>query len=95
MIERDGERYRLVGPVTFGNVSDVLDDGERQFTGPRAVVDFAGVTDADSSALSLMLEWQRRANRRGAKIAFVNLGEGIESLMALYGVADLIPQSTD
>jgi phospholipid transport system transporter-binding protein len=93
MIEKDGERYLLKGPVTLVNAGELLAEGERLFSGQRMIVDFAGVTDADSSALSLMLEWGRRAKRRGAQMSFANLGDGIESLAALYGLSDLIPRA--
>ena len=54
-------------------------------------VDFSAVTDIDTAALSLVMEWQRRALASNCKISFANLPENLNSLAALYGVADFIP----
>lgn len=56
-------------------------------------VDFLAVTDVDTAALSLVMEWQRRALASNCKISFANLPENLNSLAALYGVADFIPSS--
>jgi phospholipid transport system transporter-binding protein len=53
-------------------------------------VDFAKVAEVDTSAVSLMLEWQRRAQAENKQISFVNLPKSLTSLTALYGVADLV-----
>ena len=55
------------------------------------VVDLAAVTEVDSSALSLLFEWQRAArSAQQLQISFRNLPESLKSLAALYGVAELI-----
>ena len=55
------------------------------------LVDLAGVTEVDSSAVSLLLEWRRQV--KGAALRFANLPPALKSLADLYGVAfDLIPQ---
>ena len=54
-------------------------------------VDFSAVTDVDTAALSLVMEWQRRALASNCKISFANLPENLNSLATLYGVADFIP----
>ncbi|MEX0959693.1 MAG: STAS domain-containing protein [Burkholderiales bacterium] len=95
MIEKDGERYRLKGPVTLLNAGELLTEGERLFTGQQIVLDLGGITDADSSALSLMLEWGRRVKSRGAELTYANLGEDLESLAGLYGISDLIPRAAN
>ena len=91
MIEREGNRYLVKGAVTLGNVLEVLELGERLFKEKAVVVDFSGATEVDSSALSLMLEWTRRAKARGARIEFANFGESLSSLTSLYGVEALVP----
>ncbi len=95
MIEQDGKRFYPGGPVTLDNVLEFLAEGERLFKQPQVLVDFSRVTEADSSALSLMLEWTRRARARGDSIAFANLGEAISSLIDLYGIAELIPLAAE
>lgn len=95
MIERDGDRFLIKGVVTLNNVLDVLEAGTRLFKDQATIVDFSGATDVDSSALSLMLEWTRRARRRGARISFTNLGESMSSLTQLYGIDTLLPVAAE
>ncbi len=56
-------------------------------------IDFANVSEVDTAAISLMMEWQRRALANGRKISFVNLPDSLISLAALYGVSEFIPIS--
>lgn len=95
MIERDGDRFLVKGAVTLDNVLDLLEAGTRLFKDQATIVDFSHATDVDSSALSLMLEWTRRAHRRGAGIRFTNLGESISSLTQLYGIETLLPLTAE
>jgi len=91
MISKQGERYLIEGPLTLAGVTALLAEGSRSFEGTPVVVDFSGVTEADSSAISLMLEWTRRMHGGNRQIFFANLGESLVSIANLYGVKDLIP----
>ncbi len=53
-------------------------------------VDFSQVTKVDTAALSLMLEWQRRAFAASAKVSFANLPLNLSRLLALYGVTEFV-----
>jgi phospholipid transport system transporter-binding protein len=91
MISCDGDRCTLSGPLTMDNVVAVLDEGSRLLpTGPRIVIDLAGVTEVDSAAVSLLLEWRRTAQRGGRKVEFANLSANLKSLATLYGVSELL-----
>lgn len=90
MISCDGGNCRLEGPVTITNAVAVLEEGNRLFTGERVTVDLAGVTELDSAALSLLLEWRRAARRANRRIDYINLPENLKSLAALYGVSELL-----
>ncbi len=94
MIVRHADRYLLDGPVTLDNVGALIAEGDA-FEGDKVIVDLAGVTRTDSSALSLLLEWTRRFGGSGRQIAFTKLSQDMQSLAALYGVADLIPIAAD
>jgi phospholipid transport system transporter-binding protein len=75
----------------MASVGAVADAGKQQFgNGGELVVDFGGATEVDSSALSLMFEWQREARRRNLRISFRSLPASLESLATLYGVSELI-----
>jgi phospholipid transport system transporter-binding protein len=91
MIACDGERCRLEGPLTLANVVAVLEEGRRTLPAlPRLVIDLKDVTEVDSSAVSLLLEWRRAAQREKRTIEFVNLPASLQSLAALYGVAEML-----
>ena len=94
MIVRQGNRYLIEGPVTLDNVGTLLAEGAA-FEGDGVIVDLAGVTGADSSALSLLLEWVRRFSGSGRQISFANMSPNLRSMADLYGIADLIPAATD
>lgn len=90
MITRDGDRYRVQGPLTMSNITAVLEEGLRLFEGDSVVVDFAGAEEVDSSAVSLMLEWLRDARRRNRRVQFVNLPANLTSLAKLYDALELV-----
>ena len=95
MISRQGDRYLIEGLVTLAGVSTLLAEGSRSFEGSPVVVDFSGVTEVDSSAISLILEWTRRMHASNRQIFFANLGESLRSIANLYGVTDLIPVAAE
>ena len=90
MISREGNRCTLSGPVTIKNAASVLAEGAALFDSGDVTLDLSRVTEVDSAAVSLLLEWQRAAQRRSRRIDFVNLPENLQSLAQLYGVADLL-----
>jgi phospholipid transport system transporter-binding protein len=86
-------RCTVQGPITMKNVTALLADSERAFTGPHVVVDMAGVTEVDSTAVSLLLEWQRAAQAGTRRVQIVNMPANLKSLADLYGVSDLLSAS--
>jgi len=89
-ISCEGERCALQGPITMENVTAVLAEGTQLFKSPRVVVDLKAVTEVDSAAVSLLLEWRRAAEKENRRIEFENVPANLESLAELYGVAHLI-----
>ena len=94
MISLEGSRAALAGPVPLANVTAVLEEGARAFKAtPLTVaitVDLAGVTEVDSTAVSLLLEWRRAAQREKRVIDYVNYPANLKSLIKLYGVTNLL-----
>jgi phospholipid transport system transporter-binding protein len=89
-----GEVLKLKGALSFESLPSVLAESA-QFTArtdlpERLVIDFSGITDIDSSAVALLLEWRRQALARAKTLEFVNLPPNLLALAQLYGVADLI-----
>jgi phospholipid transport system transporter-binding protein len=90
MITVSDNKASLVGSVTLQNINALLAQGRAAFSAPFLSVDLAQVTEVDSTAVSLLLEWRRDAQRQNRVITFVNYPENLQSLMKLYGVSELL-----
>lgn len=89
-ITQDEKRWNVTGDILMDNANTVLKQSKPLALADHSVVDFAKVAEVDTAAVSLILEWQRRAAAESKEISFVNLPDSLTSLVALYGVADLI-----
>lgn len=70
--------------------SRFLADGLARIGGGATAVDCATLTQFDSSALAVLLAWQRAAKARGATLDILNLPPKLASLARAYGVDTLI-----
>jgi len=86
-------KWRVSGDVLVDNANLILNHSTTFKMYGEIEVDFSAVDNVDTSALSLMLEWQRRAIVESCKIKFTNLPESLSSLADLYGIQDFIPLS--
>ena len=89
MLSREGEVLKVAGPMNINSAAALLNQSNGQLNGVQ-VVDLAGVTEVDSAAVSLLLEWRRQA--RDNTLRFANLPSALTSLAELYGVSELIPR---
>ncbi len=90
MIECTDGRCTLTGPVTLENALLLREQGLRLLSAADTTLDLAGVTEVDSTALSLLFEWRRAALAANRRIRYVNLPENLTSLARLYGVTELV-----
>jgi phospholipid transport system transporter-binding protein len=90
VILREGGELGVEGPVTIDTVVGMVGRGAALFNRDHQVVDLGGVTEVDSSAVSMLLEWQREANRHGRQLRFANMPPKLQSLVRLYGVDNLV-----
>lgn len=81
--------WNVSGDIGMDNANTLLVSSKRLALADEAVIDFAQVGEVDTSAVSLMLEWQRRAVTENKQITFVNLPKNLTTLTALYGVTAL------
>lgn len=88
-------QWRVAGGILVDNAGALLKESAALEMSDGLQIDFSEVSDVDTAALSLLIEWQRRALALNRKIAFKKLPESLMSLAALYGVADFIPLSTN
>ncbi len=90
MIEREGDRLIVRGAITLAEVTRWREAGMNAIDRDGLTIDLAGVGEADSSALSLLLEWQRAAKARGFRLCYSGLPENLRSLAQVYGILDLL-----
>ena len=90
MIEISGNSLKLVGVVNNDRSGALLEEGEAGML-RVAVIDLAGVTEADSSLLALLLAWVRSAGAVGRKVEIRNASHGLRNLAELYGVREFLP----
>ncbi len=56
-----------------------IDKGERNF-------DLSPLTSVDSSAVAVLLGWQRYAEKKGIELHFSGFSSNLRSLMKVYGI---------
>jgi phospholipid transport system transporter-binding protein len=93
----DGVRAEVLaldGALSFESLPQVLEKSReycaREDLPDHLTIDFTAITEVDSSAVALLLEWRREAARRGKSLRFENLPANLLALADLYGVTDLI-----
>jgi phospholipid transport system transporter-binding protein len=89
-ITQSENRWEVSGIIHMDSANTLLEKSKQLSLADEAIIDFSAVSDVDTSAVSLMLEWHRRAIDENKQLNFVNLPAGLSSLTALYDVTDLI-----
>lgn len=76
--------------LTHANAATLLEVGRAAIGAGDLAFDLQSVRVVDSSAVALLLEWQRAAAARGGCIALSNVPPALASLITLYGVERLL-----
>ena len=79
--------------LTVENAKAALDQGSAAIKAGQTVFDLGTVQVADSSAVAVLLAWQRAARKVGAALAYMNIPASLQSLAALYGVDEFLLES--
>lgn len=80
----------LGSSLTNRNAAAVLRDGLSRVQQGDVAVDCSALTQLDSSAVAVLLAWQRAAAQRGQSLAIAGASPQLQSLATLYGVAGLL-----
>ncbi|WP_348946105.1 STAS domain-containing protein [Chitinibacter sp. FCG-7] len=67
----------------LGAIDDLLRQGDVE-------IDFSALSSADSSAVALLLEWQRRAQAAKRALRFAAMPSTLQQLISVYGVQELL-----
>ena len=94
MIRRDGDSLILEGAVTLDTVPGLIGAAEEHLRKGARVVDFRNVTEVDSAAVALAIEWLRKASESGTGLRLANLPAAMQNLAKLYGVSELLQSAS-
>jgi len=90
VIRREGDELKVSGALTMQTVPELAGAVEEHFRTGANQIDFSEVTEVDSSAVALTLEWQRLAARNNVLLRLRNLPAAMLNLSKLYGVSELV-----
>ena len=90
MIRRENDSLILEGAVTLDTVAVMAGAAEEHLRQGVRIVDFREVTEVDSAAVALALEWLRHAEESKTGLRLANLPAAMQNLAKLYGVSDLL-----
>ena len=76
--------------IGMSNAAQIAAAGIEAIRGGDATFDLSAVRTCDSSAVAVVLAWQREAQARGARLQLSGLPAGLASLATVYGVAPLL-----
>ncbi|WP_296660023.1 lipid asymmetry maintenance protein MlaB [Paraburkholderia sp.] len=76
--------------LTHASANSVLSAGLARIAAGATAVDCAQLSQFDSSALAVLIAWQRAARARGAALDVLNLPPKLASLAQAYGVDPLL-----
>lgn len=77
-------------PITFDHAKSALEEGLRAIASGQTSIDLARVASIDSSAVAVLLVWQRAAKARASDLQITNAPASLSALATLYGVAELL-----
>jgi len=84
-------RLSVTGVLVFSNVAHARDEGRALLRGmPEAHIDLTGVTHADSSALALLLDWQRQAQARKIPFTIENMPQKLLAAAKVCGLDSVL-----
>jgi phospholipid transport system transporter-binding protein len=89
-------RITVGSPLTFATARRVYEAGVASFMRDGSellIVDCAGVSQADSAGLAVLLEWRRWTHLHGKHLQFANLPPQIKSLARLSEVSELLAEA--
>ncbi|MGF6648859.1 STAS domain-containing protein [Paraburkholderia sp. GAS82] len=83
-------RFETGTTLTHASAKAALAAGLQRIAAGANGVDCAPLAQFDSSALAVLIAWQRAAQAHGAALEIVNLPAGLASLAHVYGVDTII-----
>ena len=79
-----------IDSLTVVNAKLALAQGIAAIQAGQTVFDLASVKTTDSSAVAVLLAWQRAARKAGVSLSYINMPASLVSLSDLYGVDEIL-----
>lgn len=76
--------------IGMANAAEIAEAGSESIRSGDGTIDLSAVKTCDSSAVAVVLAWQREAARGGSKLQLTGLPASLLSLAAVYGVDSLL-----
>ncbi len=83
-------QFKTDSTLSLTNAADAYKAGLEQISDGATSIDCALLSQFDSSALAVLLAWQRVALARGVKLTILNLPRKLSSLAQAYGIDQLL-----
>jgi phospholipid transport system transporter-binding protein len=94
IVEASSNRFEVKGALTFATARRAREAGLRVLQGSSSrealIVDCAGVGEADSAGLAVLLDWLATAAKQGRGIQFVHLPPGILAAAKISDVESIL-----
>ncbi|NLP65308.1 STAS domain-containing protein [Paraburkholderia sacchari] len=84
------EHFATGATLNLESAKAALSAGLAQISAGASAVDCAPLMQFDSSALAVLIAWQRAARERGVILNVLNLPTALASLARAYGVDSLL-----
>jgi phospholipid transport system transporter-binding protein len=82
--------YAVSQRVTMDSALEVLNEGRRVIDSGENDFSLAAMADSDSSAVAVLLSWQRRAAKVKRTLHFHDLPSQLVAIADLYGVTEFL-----
>lgn len=89
-ITQQENRWKISGDVIVDDANRLLLASQSLSMSESTLIDFGAASELDTAAISLILEWKRRAIAENKQLRLVNVPENLKSLAHLYGVAEIV-----
>jgi|GEM_PF-115735 len=83
--------YQVPNLITMASASQTLAEGTSAIENGETEFSLVRLAGSDSSAMAVLLSWQRRARRHGTTLRFADVPPSVVSFASLYGVESFLP----
>lgn len=84
-----------VGEWTINNAEQIWEQASKGCGLPRRVIDLEKVSDIDTAGIQILALIDHQCRRKGGRLELTNASDSVRSILALYGMDELVKGPTD